>query len=197
MVCIKYKKALITLMDGVYEPAEDSFLLADFSLKYVFDDMNVLEVGAGTGFVSAVLKANIDINLIATEINPIATHCAKLNGIEVIKTDLFDGLKTIPFFDVILFNSPYLPTSKDEKINGWINYAYDGGNDGQKIINKFLSNVKKYLAKHGVVLLLISSLTGIDAIKDMIEANGFEIKNEESNRYFFEDIIVFCMGVKK
>ena len=32
--------------------------------------MRVLEIGTGTGFVSAVLKANMDVDLLATDINP-------------------------------------------------------------------------------------------------------------------------------
>ena len=34
-------------------------------------------------------------------------------------------------FDVILFNTPYLPTEEDEVIDSNLNYAFDGGlNEG-------------------------------------------------------------------
>ena len=96
MVEIEYKNARVKLgaSDLVYEPAEDSFLLADAALEEAEPGMCILEIGAGSGFVSAVLKANIKgIRVFATEINPHAARCAKANGVEVIRTDLFFGLK--------------------------------------------------------------------------------------------------------
>lgn len=110
MVEIEYRKARIKLGDTdlVYEPAEDSFLLADAVLKEAKPGMRILEIGTGSGFVSAVLLANLKrICLVATEINPHAARCAKVNGVEVIRTDLFRGIKSKNpdiLFDLILFN---------------------------------------------------------------------------------------------
>lgn len=60
--------------------------------------MRILEIGVGSVFVSAVLRANVeDIRIFATEINPHAARCAKANGIEVIRTDLFRGSETGKF----------------------------------------------------------------------------------------------------
>ena len=98
--------------------------------------MRILEIGTGSGFVSVVLLANLkDITVAATEINPHAALCAKRNGVQVIRTDLFKGIKLeIPEtrFDLILFNPPYLPTCKEEKVEGWLNYAFDGGISGRE-----------------------------------------------------------------
>ena len=144
MVEINYGKARIKLgdTDSVYEPAEDSFLLADAGLKEAKPGMHVLEVGAGSGFISAVLLTYLkDIFLVATEINPHAARCAKENGIEVIRTDLFGGLKPEKpesRFDLILFNPPYLPTSKEEQIPGWLNYAFNVGISGRETLDRFL-----------------------------------------------------------
>ncbi len=127
MVEIEYRNTRVKLgpLDFVYEPAEDSFLLADAALEEAEPGMRVLEIGAGSGFVSAVLRANIKgIRVFATEINPHAALCAKANGVEVIRTDLFKCIKPGNrgvFFDLILFNPPYLPTSEDEKVPGWLN----------------------------------------------------------------------------
>jgi release factor glutamine methyltransferase len=46
--------------------------------------------------------------LIATDINPHAVRAAKSTAIEIVRADLFRGIKGK--FDLILFNSPYLPT---------------------------------------------------------------------------------------
>jgi len=73
MVEIEYKNTRVKLgaSDLVYEPAEDSFLLADAALEEAEPGMRILEIGAGSGFVSAVLRANVKgIRVLATEINP-------------------------------------------------------------------------------------------------------------------------------
>ena len=190
MVHIRYKNACVKLSDEVYDPAEDSFLLADAAITHAEDGMRVLEVGAGSGFVSAVLKANVDVDLIATEISPYAALCARSNGIEVIRTDMFSGLKTGPLFDMILFNPPYLPTSEDEKVPGWLNYAFDGGKDGRDAVVRFLSGVNDHLAPDGQILILISSLTGIEQVQKMMDQNGFDSDIVAREKCSFEELLV-------
>ncbi len=196
MVEIEYRKALIKLGDAdlVYEPAEDSFLLADAALKEAKTGMSILEIGTGSGFISAVLLANLKcIRLVATEINPHAALCAKANAVEVIRTDLFKGLKprrSETFFDLILFNPPYLPTSTEEKIPGWLNYAFDGGTSGRDTLDQFLSEVKDYLKPGGEILVLISSITGLDAVKEKMEKLGFSFEVVAKKKVSFEELMV-------
>lgn len=196
MVEIEYKNARVTLgdTDCVYEPAEDSFLLADAALKEAAQGMRILEIGAGSGFVSAVLLANLkDIYLVATEINPHAARCARANRVEVIRTDLFKGIKNEKpekRFDLILFNPPYLPTSKEEKVPGWLNYAFDGGISGRETLDSFLDEVKDYLKPEGKVLILISSITGLKAVREKIEELGFEVDIVERKKVSFEELMV-------
>jgi release factor glutamine methyltransferase len=196
MVEIEYRKARIKLGDTdlVYEPAEDSFLLADAALKEAKPGMRILEVGTGSGFVSAILLSNLkDIQLIATEINPHASRCAKKNSVEVIRTDLFKGLRLRSpeaRFDLILFNPPYLPTSKEEKVPGWLNYAFDGGISGRDTLDRFLDEVKNYLKPRGKVLLLISSITGLDAVKKKMINLGFAVDVVSRKKVSFEELMV-------
>lgn len=196
MVEIEYGKARVKLGDAdhVYEPAEDSFLLADAALKEAGPGMRILEVGTGVGFVSAVLLANLkDIRLVATEINPHAACCAKANGVEVIRTDLFRGVRPRSpetRFDLILFNPPYLPTSGEEKVPGWLNYAFDGGTSGRETLDRFLDEARDYLKPGGKILVLISSITGLDAVKKKMKGLGFEIDVIERKKVSFEELIV-------
>lgn len=196
MVEIEYRKARIKLGDTdlVYEPAEDSFLLADAALKEAKPGMRILEIGTGSGFVSAVLLANLkEIRLVATEINPHAARCAKMNGVEVIRTDLFRGIKSKnpeTLFDLILFNPPYLPTSEEEKVPGWLNYAFDGGISGRDTLERFLDEVRDYLKPGGEILVLISSITGLDAVKEKMETLGFAVEVVARKKVSFEELIV-------
>lgn len=196
MVEIEYGKARVKLGDAdhVYEPAEDSFLLGDAALKEAGPGMRILEVGTGAGFISAVLLANLkDIRLVATEINPHAARCAKANGVEVIRTDLFRGVRSgspETHFDLILFNPPYLPTSGEEKVPGWLNYAFDGGTSGRETLDRFLDEVRNYLKPGGMILVLISSITGLDAVKEKMKGLGFEIDIIVRKKVSFEELMV-------
>lgn len=196
MVEIEHRKARIKLgnTDLVYEPAEDSFLLADAALKEAKPGMLILEIGTGSGFVSAVLLANLkEINLVATEINPHAARCAKTNGVEVIRTDLFRGIKSKnseTLFDIILFNPPYLPTSEEEKVPGWLNYAFDGGISGRETLNRFLDEVRDYLKPGGEILVLISSITGLGVVKEKMEKLGFKVNVVARKKVSFEELMV-------
>ena len=190
MVRIEYRNAHIRLADKVYEPAEDSFLLADSAVSHARDGMCILEVGTGTGFVSAVLKANFNVEIVSTDISPYAARCARSNGIEVIRTDMFSGLKSGPIFDMIIFNPPYLPTSDEEKVSGWLNYAFDGGMDGRVVVERFVDEAGKYLARNGLILLLVSSLTGIEHVKTKMESVGFYVSIVGRTRCFYEELVV-------
>lgn len=196
MVVIEYKNAKVKLgpEDLVYEPAEDSFLLAEAALKEVRPGMRVLEVGAGSGFVSAVLQTNQPaVRVLATEINPHAARCAKENGVEVIRTDMFGGISfgsSEGRFDLVLFNPPYLPTSDEEKVPGWLNYAFDGGASGRETLDRFLEKVKDYLCPGGKILVLISSITGVEEVKEEIEDMGFKVDIVGRKKISFEELVV-------
>lgn len=196
MVEIEYKNARVKLgeTDLVYEPAEDSFLLADAALEEAEPGMRVLEVGAGSGFVSAVLRTNFEnVRIIATEINPHAVRCAKENGVEVIRTDLFRGIEPRSLearFDLILFNPPYLPTSENEKVSGWLNYAFDGGASGRETLDRFLDEVRDYLKPGGKILVLISSITGVETVQEKMEGLGFAVDIVGRTKVSFEELVV-------
>lgn len=175
----------LVLYDDVYEPAEDTFLLAEAALKVAAPGDRVLEIGAGTGLVSMVLPC---ADVVATDISPAAVRCARENRVQVVRADLFSGLRGR--FDVILFNAPYLPTSQGEHVDGWLDLALDGGPDGLKMVKGFLDKVGDYLAEGGRFLLLISSLTGVDQVVEYAHGKGFMIEEMSSEKVWFERLVV-------
>ncbi len=190
MPCITYRNASVEFVDEVYEPAEDSFLLADSALAFVNKGMKILEIGTGTGFVSVVIQANFEVDLLATDINPHAVRCASDNGVSTIRADMFSAFKPAQCFDMIIFNPPYLPTSQDDKVPGWLNYAFDGGADGTESLRRFLKSVGSHLCPTGLLLLLISSLTGIEQAKYWMEEAGLETEVVSKEKCFFEELVV-------
>lgn len=181
----------IDTSETVYIPAEDSFLLAE-NLAIRPGD-SVLEIGTGTGIV-AMYASRMTDKITVTDINfdavELAEHNFKKNGIENIEIlfgNLFEPLKNRKF-DVILFNTPYLPTENGDVIDDNLNYAFDGGLNGRKVIDKFLDEVKNHLNEKGIVQIIQSSLSGNEETLKKLDKLGFISEIAASEHYFFEDI---------
>ena len=91
-------------------------------------------------------------------------------------------------FDYILFNPPYLPTSKEERLAGPLNYAFDGGEDGRKTVDRFLEEFDKFLAPPGRLFLIQSSLNSMERTILMLRNKGFEVQVLDQKPFFFEII---------
>lgn len=181
----------IDTSETVYIPAEDSFLLAE-NLAIRPGD-SVLEIGTGTGIV-AMYASRMTDKITVTDINfdavELAEHNFKKNGIENIEIlfgNLFEPLKNRKF-DVILFNTPYLPTENGDVVDDNLNYAFDGGLNGRKVIDKFLDEVKNHLNEKGIVQIIQSSLSGNEETLKKLDELGFISEIAASEHYFFEDI---------
>ena len=153
----------------VYAPDADTYLLLDAARAEVKPGDRVLEVGTGSGLIAAELAKVTGV--IATDINPHAVLCAKKRGGDVVRSDLFCGIRST--FDLILFNPPYLPTQPEERINDWLEHALDGGRNGRAVIERFSEEVGRVLAPGGRILLLVSSLTGLPEVRDLFFKAGF------------------------
>ena len=190
---MKMGKFEIETDDLVYIPSDDTFLLAE-NLE-IKEGQSVLEIGTGSGLVSMYASLLTD-DVTATDINYNALELAeknfKLNNIGTIKLafgDLFEPVKDRKF-DVILFNTPYLPTDSDDIINDDLNYAFDGGLDGRKVIDRFINQVSNHLNDKGIVQIIQSSLSDNDRTLDMFDRNGFVAEIAASEKFFFEEIVL-------
>ncbi len=182
---------IINTDDNVYVPAEDSYLLAD-NLE-IESGQSVLEIGTGSGIV-AMYASRLTDKITVTDINFDACQLAEKNfkdncieNIEILFGNLFEPVKNRKF-DVILFNTPYLPTEDDEVIDDTINYAFDGGLNGRKVIDVFLNEVGNHLNDGGIVQMIQSSLSGNQETLDRFDELGFIAEKKASEHFFFEDI---------
>jgi len=173
--------------DLVYEPAEDTFLLLRAALREVGPADCVLEMGCGRGLISRELTSKAR-RVIATDINPHALRMARKMGIWAVRADLFRGIGAR--FDLILFNPPYLPTEPQDKVDGWLNLAFDGGVSGRGTINPFLEDLRDHLAPGGRALLLVSTLSGLSEIEEKARSEGLEAMVVAREKYFFEELVV-------
>ena len=187
---INYKNTKIEYTSSVYEPAEDSFLLAEAALDQIKGSQRVLEVGCGSGIISAVIKNNTSAVIIGIDINPYAAACTRDNGVEAIRGNLLDCIRGK--FDIIIFNPPYLPTDESQRTKDWINIALDGGYDGRQIINRFLEDAFYHLEDNGQILILLSSFTGIREVKSKMKELGYDAKELNTERISFEQLLVIA-----
>ncbi len=186
------KSRLEIRLEETYEPAEDTFLLLEAAMKEAEQSDSAIEIGCGRGIISRELASRVR-SILATDINPYAVRLAKSYGLGVIRADLFRGLKAK--FDLIIFNPPYLPTTEEERIDGWLNRALDGGESGRDTIFRFIEELKDHLNPEGRCLLLVSSLSDLEAVKEKALATGLDVVEVANARCFFEQLYVLKLRV--
>ncbi len=177
------------LETDVYQPAEDSQLLAEAACERLEDRDLVLEVGTGSGHVATRIADETDARVIASDVNPHALGQARGDGVEPVQADLVN-----PFgddtFDAVVFNPPYLPTEAENEWDDWMERALSGGEDGREVIDPFLDDVGRVLAPDGVVLLLVSSLTGVEEVVERAGSNGFSAVAVADESFPFETLTI-------
>jgi len=174
----------------VYDPAEDTMLLA--SNLGARENMNVLEIGVGSGYVSLIAAQKAE-SVVGIDINPHAVRLAKtnskLNGIENVEFivgDLFSPISSR--FDLILINPPYLP--ENENHHGYIDYSWNGGSDGRSLTDRFIDEVREYLENDGRIQIVQSSLSKHDKTIRKLGERGFKVRIVAECRHFFENIVL-------
>ena len=189
----EYKDIKFQIHPQVYQPAEDTYLLAD-NLQ-VERMSRALEVGTGTGFI-AILAAKKARMVIATDINSHALDCAVKNiitnkafNVELRMGDIFEPVENEKF-DLILFNTPYLPSDEDDVVGDKLDAAWNGGPSGREVIDRFLDGVKDHLNPGGKVQLVQSSLSGNEETLKNLEEFGFKASITAREKCFFEEIVV-------
>jgi release factor glutamine methyltransferase len=190
---LEYKGLCFNTHPQVYEPAEDSYLLAE-NLELNRRD-EVLEIGTGTGII-AVCAARKVARVVATDINPHAIQCTTKNlianrafNVELREGNLFEPVLDEKF-DLILFNTPYLPTEEDEMPDDDLNAAWDGGINGREVIDGFLDGLCQHIREGGRVQLVQSSLSDMEKTIGRLEEMGFHAWVSARKKCFFEDIVV-------
>jgi len=179
----------------VYEPAEDSFLLATYASSL---SGSILEIGCGSGIVSlSAAQANPKNTVLGVDINPKAVACAqanaRANGIAnatFLLSDLFSDVPASQKFDYILFNPPYLPTSRAQRLKSpEENAAYDGGASGIGVFKRFIAQAPAHLPEGGKVAVIATSLgNGIEKTMALLESRVGSAQILAEEKFFFEKL---------
>ncbi len=203
---MEYAGLEITTDNEVYEPAEDSFLAADTvleELNKLEGGLNVIDIGCGSGILGLVAATNANVGkVLFVDTNDRALELCRVNinrnmGIvradcDVVKSDLF--AEVTGKFDMIIFNSPYLPSDEKEKSKDKLASAWSGGEAGIEVSKKFLHQVVSHMADGAEVILVVSSLGDVETLQNEINALGLYVAGEKKQHISFEDIIVMVIG---
>jgi len=171
----------------VYQPREDSNLLAKQILEKDLEGQKCLDMGTGSGIIAEKMVRSDAENVVAADVNPEAVEEAseKLEdkeNVEVIESDLFENVEGK--FDLIAFNPPYLPGDElDEDMEG--REIWRGGESGEEFTEEFLQTAKQHLTSQGEIMFVVSSLSDFDI-------SDYEIV--DTKELWFEDIYVLRTG---
>ena len=191
---VHFEDHIFLVDENVYEPAEDTFLIAE-NINVTEDD-TVFDMGTGCGILAA-LAAEKAKNVVAVDINPHAIECATKNAetngvkakIEFRNGDLFQPIKSSEQFSLILFNAPYLPSESDEE-KSWIGKAWAGGPNGRNVIDRFIMDAPPFLADGGRILLVQSSLSDVNLTLKIFSEKNMRATVVAQVKVPFENIVL-------
>lgn len=183
----------VIVHDGVYEPAEDTFLLCE--QLNVSPGEQLLEIGTGCGLVS-IVAAKAGANVVATDLSQAAVQNARDNvarhnlqeQIEVRLGYLFEPIQPRERFSLIAFNPPYLPSSYTDP---GFDSAWSGGPTGRSVTEAFLAQCSEFLSDDGRLLITQSSLSDPNQTHQILKQHFLKTRIKAEKRFFFEELFLF------
>lgn len=162
-----------------YQPAEDTFFIADYLEKERGN--SALDVGSGSGYLTKLLSKNFSI-VIGTDINFPVLKCQTYKTNNLI---CCNGADPINYkFDLIVCNLPYLAT---EEI---LDVATDGGVEGFQIPKKIFDSIYTKIKSEGKFIFITSSLSNHQKLIDYAQKLGLKSKIIGKKKLFFEELIL-------
>ncbi|MGZ8177859.1 putative protein N(5)-glutamine methyltransferase [Williamsia sp. SKLECPSW1] len=163
---VAFAGARLSVTPGVFVPRRRTELLAEVAADACRPGDTVVDLCCGIGAVAHVLARRRPGRLLAVDIDPAATACARQNLPEatVLTGDLYDPLPTDVrgSVDVIVANAPYVPTDAvasmpREARDHEPRHALDGGDDGLDLARRIVEGCGGWLSSHGLVAIETSS----------------------------------------
>jgi release factor glutamine methyltransferase len=200
MKSFQYQGFKFLVLKDVYDPSDDTFLLAE-NLNVSENDY-VLDMGTGCGIL-AIIAGKTAKKVVGVDISERAVINARINvtlnnmvkRVEIRQGNLWDALNPNERFSLILFNPPYLPIPETETNTGILEKAWNGGENGREIVEAFLAKIDHFLEREGCIQMVLSSLSGIEKILSYAEKKGFQVEKKKEKKFFFEKL--FLINLKK
>jgi release factor glutamine methyltransferase len=146
---------------GVYVPRWQSLPLARRAADRLPDTGAAIDLCTGSGAIAAALRtARPAARIVATDLDPRAVACARANGVEAYRGDLFAGVPDAlrGQTDVVVAVVPYVPTDAlDVLPSDTLLFEdaahYDGGPDGTDLLRRVVDDAPRFLRPGGALLL--------------------------------------------
>ena len=150
---------------AVLIPRPETELLVEQALAWLQNlesSASMLDVGTGSGCIALTLASMVPgLCVTASDLSADALAIARENARELhvsgrvtfLQADLIPD--TLPKFDLICANLPYIPTRKLSAVNSIAfepETALDGGPDGLRLLRRFFSQAPVHLQPQGLLL---------------------------------------------
>ncbi len=157
----------IAVEPGVFVPRRRTELILRQALILAPPQPVVVELCCGSAALALAVASTLqDVELYATDIDPVAVRCARRNlaGLprpsDVLQGDLYEPLpqSLAGRVDLLLANAPYVPTDSIELMPPEARLyeprmALDGGSDGLDLLRRIIAGARRWLALDGRLLV--------------------------------------------
>lgn len=181
----------LCILPGVFHPKFffSSKVLYKFIQSNTLKNTTCLEIGCGSGLLS-MLMSRMGAKVTATDIQPSALECARLNFQKngqqfnftpiLKKSNLFDSLKN-ERYDTIFINPPYFfaPITNDSELP-W--YCGEHG----EYFERLFSEISNHTNPQGRVYMILADTCDIKRIEKIALKNGLTLNLKLSKKIWWE-----------
>ena len=166
---------------GVFHPISDTWLLADVLCAQAgVRGGTVLDLCTGSGALAVAAARHGARAVTAVDVSRRAVAATALNAranrvrVRALRGDLF-GAVARERFDVVVANPPYVPAEREELPRRGLARAWDAGRHGRALLDRIAEGVPAHLRPSGTVLLVLSSVIGVEPTIRRLEGGGLEV----------------------
>jgi release factor glutamine methyltransferase len=156
-----FGELVVTVEPGTYVPRWQSLELASRAAACLPEDGRAIDICTGSGVIAASLRLRRrSSHVVGTDIDPGAVSCARANGVDARRGDLFDPVPSEfeGCTDVVVGVVPYVPTSALQYLPHDARafeapLHYHGGQDGTDVLRRVVGGAPRFLRPGGTLLL--------------------------------------------
>jgi release factor glutamine methyltransferase len=166
---------------GVFRPISDTWLLADaLDREPLRPGARVLDLCSGSGALAIRAALGGPRVVTAVDVSRLAVLTIKLNAalnrvaVRALRGDLFAAVAG-ERFDAIVANPPYVPSRRDEPPPRGRARAWEAGRNGRALLDRILDRARVHLRPGGSLLVVHSSLVGVEPTVETLRAAGLSV----------------------